>query len=119
MDSQLFDNKMAEGHKVLIVNQSYLSDKDVKTAIKNVNRQILDDFSYIWGDPYECVFVERTKDQEIAHIARTICLIDDAFTGLHEANDVAAKAVKVRCNGSDLTVILAREVVELVEELRS
>ena len=113
---------------ISIINfSSELKDKDIQTAIRAVNRQVMDDFMPIWGSGYLLRLHEASFDplqsdslkEEPVRGEGVIYLVDEASLpgalGFHDLNAGETPFGFVFIlDPNDWTVTLSHEVLELI-----
>lgn len=111
-----------------IVNFSDIPDREVRSAIRAVNRQVLEDFLPIWGSGYYCKLhhreasTQRNQPEIIAadpvDAAAAIYLVDrlhiSAALSYCSLNTAELPVAFVFSDLGDWTVTLSHEVLELI-----
>ncbi|MGE0623746.1 MAG: hypothetical protein AB7I04_04750 [Pseudomonadales bacterium] len=110
-----------------IINFSSVSEREARTAIRAVNRQVLEDFLPIWGSGYYCKLhrgggVERSQPEiieaEPVEAAAAIYLVDrphiSAALSYCSLNTAELPVAFVFTDLGDWTVTLSHEVLELI-----
>ncbi len=112
--------------EIAVYNFSAKSDADVQTAIRAVNRQVLEDFAPVWGGAYVCSLKnsaftgapgEEIADEPIAADA-AMYIVDEAHlagaAGYHDRNGGEIPFGFVFLESNQWTVTLSHEVLELI-----
>lgn len=111
-----------------IINFSDVPERDARSAIRTVNRQVLDDFLPIWGSGYYCKLHRRDFcpergqpeiiEPEPVQAAAAIFLVDRAHIGAAlgycALNATELPVAFVFTDLGDWTVTLSHEVLELI-----
>lgn len=111
-----------------IINFSDVPDREARTAIRAVNRQVVEDFLPIWGSGYYCKLHhrggsgERSQPEIIAaesvHAAAAIYLVDrphiSAALSYCSLNTAELPVAFVFTDLGNWTVTLSHEVLELI-----
>ncbi|MGD8415997.1 MAG: hypothetical protein PVH91_02950 [Pseudomonadales bacterium] len=111
-----------------IINFSDVPEREARSAIRAVNRQVLEDFLPIWGSGYYCKLhhreasTQRNQPEIIAadpvRAAAAIYLVDrariSAALGYCSLNTTELPVAFVFTDLGDWTVTLSHEVLELI-----
>lgn len=111
-----------------IINFSDVPEREARTAIRGVNRQVVDDFLPIWGSGYYCKLHRRGTagdlnqpeiiEAEPVEAAAAIFLVDrphiSAALSYCSLNTAELPVAFVFTDLGDWTVTLSHEVLELI-----
>lgn len=111
-----------------IISFSDVPERDVRTTIRAVNRQVMEDFLPIWGSGYYCKLHRRSGssersqpeiiEAETVHAAAAIYLVDrphiSAALSYCSLNTAELPVAFVFTDLGNWTVTLSHEVLELI-----